>query len=197
MTRKTTVRGKPAARATVQVRIRMYRQGLGDCFLVSFDKPGGRESTHIVIDCGVLTGSPDGPNRMRKVVEDFEAETGGVVHLLVATHEHSDHLSGFDRARDVWERITVEKTWLGWTESAPAVKALKARRERRLTASLAGMVRMSSLAAADRCLAALGQKAERIRGLLAFALDEDDDPRSLINAGLATQKPPGPARPLQ
>ena len=116
MTRKTTVRGKPAARATVQVRIRMYRQGLGDCFLVSFDKPGGRESTHIVIDCGVLTGSPDGPNRMRKVVEDFEAETGGVVHLLVATHEHSDHLSGFDRARDVWERITVEKTWLGWTE---------------------------------------------------------------------------------
>ena len=39
------------------VRVRMYRQGLGDCFLLSFPRPGGE--SHVLIDCGVLDGTAD------------------------------------------------------------------------------------------------------------------------------------------
>ena len=35
-----------------RVRVRMYRQGLGDCFLVTFQTPAG--PVHAVIDCGTL-----------------------------------------------------------------------------------------------------------------------------------------------
>src|ERR1051326_2192684 len=80
--------------------IRMYRQGLGDSFLLRFDKLDG-SFVHIVIDCGVLIGSPNGSARIRKVVENIKRETEGTIDLLIATHEHADHLSGFNSARDL------------------------------------------------------------------------------------------------
>ena len=36
----------------------MYRQGLGDCFLLAF-ATGGRRPFYVLIDCGVLLGTPD------------------------------------------------------------------------------------------------------------------------------------------
>ena len=42
-----------------KVRIRMYRQGLGDCFLLTFYGDGGPH--HILIDCGVLSGTQRQP----------------------------------------------------------------------------------------------------------------------------------------
>ena len=37
---------------TPRVRIRMYRQGLGDCFLLTFHhRP---EAVHMLVDCGTL-----------------------------------------------------------------------------------------------------------------------------------------------
>ena len=41
---------------SASVRIRMYRQGLGDCFLLTFTKTGG-EKYNMLIDCGVLGGA--------------------------------------------------------------------------------------------------------------------------------------------
>jgi len=113
----------------------MYRQGLGDCFLITF-QTGDKKAFHAVIDCGVLRG---GKERLTKVVADIATRTSGRVDLLIATHEHADHLSGFNSARDLWEeKITVKQTWLGWTEneSDPAVKALKNGQKLRLLAAL-------------------------------------------------------------
>ena len=39
----------------MKLRVRMYRQGLGDCFLLTYSD-GGDES-HLLIDCGVLKGT--------------------------------------------------------------------------------------------------------------------------------------------
>ena len=82
------------------VKVRMYRQGLGDCFLLAFPTAGARPC-YVLIDCGVLVGSPEAKQTMRRVAESVRDSTGGRIDVLVATHQHWDHLSGFEQARDI------------------------------------------------------------------------------------------------
>src|SRR5262245_21978078 len=45
-----------------RAKVRMYRQGLGDCFLISLPRRqpnGGRTDYVIMIDCGVVLGTPN------------------------------------------------------------------------------------------------------------------------------------------
>ncbi len=105
-----------------ELRIRMYGQGVGDCFLLALPRrrgPGARtpaRPVYVLIDCGVVGGTPGGPGRMKRVVADVAAATGGRLDLLVISHEHWDHLSGFIQAADEWQGIQVDALWLGWTE---------------------------------------------------------------------------------
>lgn len=125
---KKPTKGKQTGRATkapggahagdARVTIRMYRQGLGDCFLLTFPRKG-RDPYRVVIDCGVILGQPDATRIIREVVEDIILTTGGHIDLLVATHEHWDHVSGFVQARDLWTdagRLRIGAVWMGWTE---------------------------------------------------------------------------------
>jgi hypothetical protein len=59
------------------VRIRMYRHGLGDCFLISFRRPGekGDPSFHILIDCGIIPGNPKAQERIKEVVRNIKKTT--------------------------------------------------------------------------------------------------------------------------
>src|SRR5690606_28570407 len=97
-----------------RVRVRMYGQGLGDCFLLTFPavEPQAAEShprqVHVLIDCGVVMGTPDDAERMRKIVADIADATEGHLDVLVITHEHWDHLSGFVKAREEWSRIEID-----------------------------------------------------------------------------------------
>jgi glyoxylase-like metal-dependent hydrolase (beta-lactamase superfamily II) len=79
------------------VTVRMYRPGLGDCFLLTFrGKQGTTEvKRYMLIDCGVLSGTSSESERLGKIIEDIQRETNGMLHTLVVTHEHADHLSGF------------------------------------------------------------------------------------------------------
>jgi hypothetical protein len=98
-----------------QVRVRMYRPGgIGDCFLLSFPREGGQ--SHMLIDCGVLTGTDDAARAMQAVVADVVQATGKRLDVLVATHEHWDHVSGFLQAKEQFEQITIGEVWLAWTE---------------------------------------------------------------------------------
>lgn len=99
-----------------RVSVRMYCHGLGDCFLVRFPRDDGR-TFHLLIDCGVLTGESDGANKMRAVAADIKSTCGPAgLDLVVITHEHWDHLSGFLQAKDVFETIPFHKVWFAWTE---------------------------------------------------------------------------------
>ena len=98
-----------------RVRIRMFSQGLGDCFLLTFET--GDAPRHVLIDCGVLKGTPDSTERMQRVAEGIRDATNGHVDVLVATHEHWDHVSGFLQARTVFEALTFGDVWLAWTEN--------------------------------------------------------------------------------
>ena len=99
------------------VRVRMYRQGLGDCFLLTFGH-GGSDPRHMLIDCGSLGATTTGV-RMRDVVDDIKAVTGGRLDLLVATHEHQDHVDGFLERKAVFTAsdFDVKNVWLAWTEN--------------------------------------------------------------------------------
>ena len=111
------------------VTIRMYRQGLGDCFLIRLPSAGGKDY-FILIDCGVILGTPNANSVMQGVVKDILTTTGGRLDLLVATHEHWDHLSGFCQAKDLFAQLKgkVDQVWLAWTENPndPLAKQLRA-----------------------------------------------------------------------
>lgn len=119
------------ASGSYRARVRMYRQGLGDCFLVFLKRSGDAPDYKILIDCGVILGTPDPATIMTKVVDDIVATTQGEVDLLLATHEHWDHLSGFIQAAASFERLKVGKVWLAWTEDPADPLAAQLRNERK------------------------------------------------------------------
>lgn len=116
-TSDTSGRLLPPARG---VALRLYRQGLGDSFLLAFPRTGPEATGpfYLLIDCGVILGTPDAERLMRTVVRDIAAATGGRIDLLVITHEHWDHVSGFLQAAEVWESapVHIESVWMAWTE---------------------------------------------------------------------------------
>src|SRR5262249_33492650 len=59
-----------------QIKVRMYRQGLGDCFLICLPRDGGK-TFYMMIDCGVILGTPNPGDIMQKVVGDIIQTTGG------------------------------------------------------------------------------------------------------------------------
>tara|TARA_R110002111_G_scaffold240269_1_gene301959 strand:+ start:22893 stop:24743 length:1851 start_codon:yes stop_codon:yes gene_type:complete len=86
---------KPAKSEGGVLQIRMYRQGLGDCFLLSINQKKEQNAFHILIDCGVHSWQKNGGDRLRQVMQNIREVTGGILDIVVGTHEHVDHLSGF------------------------------------------------------------------------------------------------------
>ncbi len=61
------------AAADFRVRIRMYRKWLGDCFLLTFRNAG--VDSHILIDCGALSGTAAGKQTINAAANDIHAAT--------------------------------------------------------------------------------------------------------------------------
>lgn len=154
---------KPMTAPGSGVKIRMYRQGLGDCFLLAFATGTGRPF-YMLIDCGVLMGTENAADKMRRVAESLRGSTGGHIDVLVATHQHWDHLSGFDpaQARDVFDQITIGEVWAAWTENPANDLANRLRARRR--------AHLQALTGAARSLRAAGDegKAGALEAVLGF-----------------------------
>ena len=97
-----------------QVRIRMYRPGLGDCFLLTFTS--GDTKSHILIDCGIFVGTSNEKAHISQIAQHILTETGQRVNALVATHEHWDHIAGFNHARSTFDQLQTDEIWVAWTE---------------------------------------------------------------------------------
>lgn len=114
-----------------RVRVRMYQVGFGDCFLLSFEykkKLGdGRKERHVLVDFGSTSGPKQAKLNMVGVAEAVGEHTGGKLDVLVVTHRHKDHLSGFENndAADVIESLKPTLVVRPWTENPKA--AAKAR----------------------------------------------------------------------
>lgn len=85
----------------------MYRIGFGDFFLLTVPSPTGAQ--HILIDCGVHAGNI---GSMDDCVKDLMVTTGGKFALVVATHYHADHLSGFASHYDDFSKCEVGAVWI-------------------------------------------------------------------------------------
>lgn len=111
--------------------VRMYRQGLGDCFLVAADRPGADRPFFMLFDCGVHARQDDGPKRLLEVMNDLVTATGGEIDVLIGTHQHADHLSGFVQKGNpfVGGRIKVKKVWVAWTEKPGDPRAEELRKK--------------------------------------------------------------------
>jgi hypothetical protein len=103
------------------VRVRMYRLGLGECFLLSFARLG--VPFHMLIDCGIAPASRGRRPPIGRVVEDIQRTTRGRLDVLVVTYRRWDRISGFFEARSIFERMAVDQVWLGWTEDPHDVEA--------------------------------------------------------------------------
>ena len=141
------------------IAVRMYRQGLGDCFLLTFGGGSGRPF-YVLIDCGVVLGTAQPESRMGRVLDDILAVTGGRIDVLAVTHEHWDHVSGFAQARDRFDRLTIGEVWLAWTEDLSDPLARKLRDER---GAAENALRM---AAAHLAVAGDGDTAQRVDSIV-------------------------------
>src|SRR5712664_1835102 len=104
--------GSPKGSSGPVIRIRMYRVGFGDCFLLSL--PAADGDRHVLIDCGVH--SRGNLNKIADAVQDVAALTNGRLDIVIATHAHQDHISGFATCAAAFEKMSVGEVWLPWTE---------------------------------------------------------------------------------
>jgi beta-lactamase superfamily II metal-dependent hydrolase len=95
--------------------VRMYRIGHGDCFLIAFAGDDEDEPVYVLIDCGYKPGSPGFINTTAaEITQNIREATGGHIDIAVITHEHQDHVNGITEKN--FDGITIDKTWLAWTE---------------------------------------------------------------------------------
>jgi beta-lactamase superfamily II metal-dependent hydrolase len=120
--RKTTkpTSGANRARAAREnakgLKIRMYRVGFGDFFLITVPtKTAGNQ--YILIDCGVFKGTSGTGDigSIVEAVEDMFQTTNGHLALVIMTHRHADHIAGFSKAQR-FEDFTASMVWMPYWE---------------------------------------------------------------------------------
>jgi beta-lactamase superfamily II metal-dependent hydrolase len=125
-TRKKTTAGKTAAKGGL--RVRMYRVGFGDFFLITVPSDDGPQ--HILVDCGVTRGKTGKGDiaTIKTAVRKMADETDSKLALIIVTHRHQDHIIGFSRCADEFSKFEVGAVWMPYweTEYAPDVVKLQA-----------------------------------------------------------------------
>jgi len=106
---------KSNAASSKEVRIRMYNVGFGDAFLVLL--PANGKQRRILFDCGSVQAAENVPmgSIVDRIIADVTDEDGVPrIDVVVATHRHKDHISGFGNAK--WNSVEVKEVWMPWTE---------------------------------------------------------------------------------
>lgn len=92
--------------------IRLYDVGLGDCIYCRIPNAhkSGRDF-HILIDCGTLSST----DLLSAAITNLKTQLPQIdgkrhVDLLVVTHEHKDHMTGF--GLDIWGDLSFGAIWM-------------------------------------------------------------------------------------
>lgn len=97
------------------LKIRMYRVGFGDFFLITVPTSSGDQ--YILVDCGVFKGTSGTGDigSIVEAVEDMYQTTRGHLALVIMTHRHADHISGFSKA-ERFKSFTAGLVWMPYWE---------------------------------------------------------------------------------
>src|SRR5438270_6697608 len=170
-----------------ELRIRMYRVGFGDFFLLTVPTADGPQ--HILIDCGVTPGKTKKGDigTIKDAVADMAAETGKKLALIIVTHRHQDHVIGFSRSADIVKDFKVGAVWMSFweTEYDPAEKKKSFASEFQdgLTSLAFNLQQHAALAGAD------DPDIDEIRAMLENATGVDHASFAAAGGGAASAKP--------
>lgn len=158
------------------IAVRMYQVGFGDCFLLSvrYPKPlaDGRAERHVLIDFGSTHSPLSHKVDMADIAEQIADDCGGRLDVMVVTHRHKDHLSGFanDEAAATVDSLRPGLIVRPWTETpdlhADAAAPVGAASRRLLTGLSEGHAFAGQLAAA------IGDKGGGLRDRVRKLADE-------------------------
>jgi beta-lactamase superfamily II metal-dependent hydrolase len=139
-----------------ELRIRMYRVGFGDFFLMTV--PTGDGPQHILIDCGVTPGKTKKGDigTIKAAVAHMAEETAKKLALIIVTHRHQDHIIGFSRAAEIFNDFKVGALWMSFweteydpNEKKEKKKSLASEFQDELTALALGMQSRLAMAGKD------------------------------------------------
>jgi hypothetical protein len=158
-----------AGPSPIGVRIRMYQVGFGDCFLVTFEyaQPlaDGRAERHILIDYGTMANG-GGFRDLKTVGRLIREHTKGEIDVVVATHRHRDHISGFG-SKEIANKLVVagypKLVVRSWTED-PGL-------DRAATGPAAPAIRGATATAGNGRSSEVGKKSLDFIATLAAASD--------------------------
>jgi len=158
-------------KGTGKVAVRMYNVGFGDAFLVTVERAG--TTWRMLVDCGVHAHGQARPIRevVQAIIADLRAASAGgsaYLDVVVATHHHADHISGF--AVDDWEEVEVGEVWVPFVEDPDDPDAVRLRRAHTLAAE-------SLEATLSRFLAADGD-SPLLQAAQAFAVNSRGNARA-------------------
>jgi beta-lactamase superfamily II metal-dependent hydrolase len=121
--KKDTATKKSGTSGDAQIRIRMYRVGFGDCFLITL---GGTH--HILVDCGVHNAgniTTKNVSLIQAAFNNIVEVTGKKLDVVIATHAHQDHVSGYGSFADQFRQFTIGEVWMPWTDDLSDATARK------------------------------------------------------------------------
>src|SRR5262245_49549471 len=124
--KKTASKKNAGAPRDRHVTIRMYNVGFGDAFLALI--PDGDGERRILFDCGSIEAAPGlaMSSVVDRIVSDVtDAKGVARIDVVVATHRHKDHVSGF--GLEAWGGVHVKEVWMPWTEDAADEEARRIR----------------------------------------------------------------------
>jgi len=160
--------------------LRMYRHGLGDCIYLEFPRGSG-PPYRIMIDCGLVLGAADAKAKITGVM-DHVIESSGAdgLDLLVVTHPHWDHVSGFVQAESV-DQLKAREVWLAWSENPQDELAAKLKS----TFALAEQALRAGLTATEAFpMNAARKEAESLLGFL--GLEQEGEAKLQAGKGRTT-----------
>ena len=161
--KKTTAGNGPAGK---RVTIKMYNVGFGDAFLVLI--PDGNQHRRILVDCGSIEAAKNLAMQdiVDRIIQDVtDADGRPRIDVVIATHRHKDHVSGFEKS--AWDDVEVKEVWMPWTEH-PTDK--EARKIRNTQSNLALALNRALAAQAAAPGAAANAALNRSLGIVANAL---------------------------
>ena len=167
--------------------IRAYNVEVGDCIYCRIPKAGGRRGVddfHMLIDCGTVGGIDHLEAATKHLNTELPDAGDGKkrLDLLVVTHEHKDHIAGFDP--DLFEDVEIESVWMNAAMDPKHPQAENTNALRTLATT--AMRRLESLHLS------LAPEVQELVAL--FSLDNDDAMKALRNGLAGSQWDRGPVR---